>query len=225
MMASVKGLYRFAFNEGLLSHDPTISLRPVRRPRSLPKPLAQESMAQLLDSVMSDDYSGLRDRAILEFLYGTGARVSEVVGLRLGDLDWIEETALLHGKGGKQRLVPLGREVTRSLRSYLQSGRILISTDTHDRVFLNKRGGPLSRQGIDAIIRKRALAAGIPALGLSAHVFRHSCATHMLEHGADIRVVQELLGHASIATTQLYTAVSIPTLRRDYLAAHPRASK
>lgn len=224
-VASVRGWLAYLLDEGYLNLDPSARLKGGRRGRTLPKPLAEEEIITLLDSIPADSGVDLRDRALLELLYGTGARVSEVVGVALSDLDFDEELILLTGKGAKQRLVPLGASLNRALRAYLEPrGRdVLLGSKKSTRVFLNVRGGTLSRQGIDLIIDKRALVVGIDRARISAHVFRHSCATHMLAHGADIRVVQELLGHASIATTQLYTAVSVTTLQREYHRAHPRA--
>ncbi len=224
-MASVRGYFSFIVEDGELSIDPSARLRGGRRGRTLPKPLSEAEVLTLLDSIPADTAVDLRDRALLELLYGTGARVSEVVGLTLSDLDFDEELILLMGKGSKQRLVPIGRALKAALQEYLSPGgrSALLATKKSNSVFLNSRSGPLSRQGIDLIVHKRALTVGIERSKISAHVFRHSCATHMLAHGADIRVVQELLGHASIATTQLYTAVSVSTLQREYLNAHPRA--
>jgi integrase/recombinase XerD len=224
-MSSLRGWFGFLVDEGEISHDPTGRLKPARRSRSLPKPLGEREMTTLLDSLGTQDATALRDRALLELLYGTGARVSEAVGINLEDLDFNEDLILVTGKGSKQRLVPIGATLRTALVDYLEPrGRAqFTSAKRTARLFLNARGGPLSRQGVDLIIHKRALAAGVEAHALSAHVFRHSCATHMLAHGADIRVVQELLGHASIATTQLYTAVSIASLKREYHDAHPRA--
>jgi integrase/recombinase XerD len=196
-----------------------------RRGRSLPKPLDEEEITALLDSIPDATPSDLRDRALLELLYGTGARVSEVVGIDLGDLDFDEQLILVTGKGSKQRLVPMGTALTTALRDYLEPrGRGSFPDARKDaRLFLNARGGALSRQGVDLIIDKRAMPVGIERSRISAHVFRHSCATHMLAHGADIRVVQELLGHVSISTTQIYTAVAVTSLKREYHNAHPRA--
>jgi integrase/recombinase XerD len=224
-MAAVRGLYAYVFDEGRLDVDPAARLKGGRRGRTLPKPLSEREVIALLDSIPRQNAVDLRDRALLELLYGTGARVSEVVGLNLHDLDFDEELILLTGKGSKQRLVPIGRTLKAALQEYLGPGGrgALLSTKKSNRVFLNTRSGPLSRQGIDLVVHKRALIVGIDRKRISAHVFRHSCATHMLAHGADIRVVQELLGHASIATTQLYTAVSVTTLQREYQDAHPRA--
>jgi site-specific recombinase XerD len=224
-VASVRGWFAYLVDEGYLGLDPSARLKGGRRGRTLPKPLAEKEVIRLLDSIPAASGVDLRDRALLELLYDTGARVSEVVGVELSDLDFDEELILVTGKGAKQRLVPIGATLTRALRAYLEpSGRAaLLRSKKSSRVFLNARGGPLTRQGVDLIIHKRALAVGIQRSRISAHVFRHSCATHMLAHGADIRVVQELLGHVSIATTQLYTAVSVTTLQREYHHAHPRA--
>ena len=224
-VASIRGWFAFLVVEGYLAVDPSARLRGGRRGRTLPKPLGEEEVAELLDSIGDDSPSDLRDRALLELLYDTGARVSEVVGIGLGDLDFDEELILLTGKGSKQRLVPMGSTLATVLRRYLgPGGRSSFPQARKDtQLFLNARGGSLSRQGIDLIIDKRALTVGIERSRISAHVFRHSCATHMLAHGADIRVVQELLGHVSISTTQIYTAVAVTSLKREYQNAHPRA--
>jgi integrase/recombinase XerD len=224
-VASVRGWLAYLMDEGHLATDPSARLKGGRRGRTLPKPLGEDEIVKLLDSIPGTSSCDRRDRALLELLYDTGARVSEVVGLTLSDLDFDEELILLTGKGAKQRLVPIGATLTRVLKEYLEPGgrASLVGTKKIANVFLNARGGALSRQGVDLIVHKRSLAVGIERSRISAHVFRHSCATHMLAHGADIRVVQELLGHASIATTQLYTAVSVTTLQREYHHAHPRA--
>lgn len=224
-IASIRGWLQFLFLEKQLSSDPSQRLHASSRRRSLPKPLGEEEVARLIDSIGIETSIDRRDRALLELLYGTGARVSEVVALHLEDLDFDEELIRLTGKGAKQRLVPMGSSLTAALRDYLGSaGRDAIpQVRRTSRVFLNSRGSAISRQGIDLVIDKRALVAGIDRSRVSAHVFRHSCATHMLAHGADIRVVQELLGHASIATTQIYTAVAVSSLKREYANAHPRA--
>lgn len=224
--SSIRSWWGYLVDEGVVGGDPTRLLKASPRGRTLPKPLSEGVIVGLLDGISGEEPSDLRDRALLEFLYGTGARVSEVVGVRLEDLDFDEELIRLMGKGRKQRLVPMGAGVNTSLRRYLAAARPLLAPrSNHHHVFVNQRGGRLSRQGVDLIIRHRALVAGIDRSTISAHVFRHSCATHMLDHGADIRVVQELLGHASIATTQRYTAVSMATLRNAYQEAHPRSSK
>jgi len=224
-VAAVRGWFAYLYDEGHVPLDPGARLKGGRRGRTLPKPLAEEEVVALLDSVPTTSAIDLRDRALLEILYGTGARVSEVAGVELSDLDFDEELILLTGKGSKQRLVPIGSTLKAALLAYLGPGgrSTLAASKRSPKLFLNARAGALTRQGIDLVIHKRALAVGIDRSRISAHVFRHSCATHMLAHGADIRVVQELLGHASIATTQLYTAVSVTTLQREYHHAHPRA--
>jgi integrase/recombinase XerD len=224
-VASIRGWFAYLVVEGHLASDPSARLRGGRRGRSLPKPLDEDEITTLLDSIPDATPTDLRDRALLELLYGTGARVSEVVGIGLGDLDFDEELILVTGKGSKQRLVPMGSTLKIALREYLGArGRSAFPDARKDaRLFLNARGGALSRQGVDLIIDKRALTVGIERSRISAHVFRHSCATHMLAHGADIRVVQELLGHVSISTTQIYTAVAVTSLKREYHNAHPRA--
>jgi site-specific recombinase XerD len=224
-VASIRGWFAYLVVEGHLASDPSVRLRGGRRGRSLPKPLDEDEVTTLLDSIPDATPTDLRDRALLELLYGTGARVSEVVGIGLGDLDFDEELILVTGKGSKQRLVPMGSTLKIALREYLGArGRSAFPDARKDsRLFLNARGGALSRQGVDLIIDKRALTVGIERSRVSAHAFRHSCATHMLAHGADIRVVQELLGHVSISTTQIYTAVAVTSLKREYHNAHPRA--
>ncbi len=224
-LAALRGVLRYLKDEAVVDNDATQGVIGARRPASLPKPLPVATMNRLIDSVNGSTAIDRRDRALLEFLYGTGARVSEVTNVELQNLDFREELVLLTGKGSKQRLVPLGQSVIDALRSYLEpSGRgELANEKSGSALFLNHRGSRLSRQGVDLIIRSRAAAAAIPAAHLSAHVFRHSCATHMLDNGADVRVVQELLGHSSIATTQIYTAVSLTSLRSAYADAHPRA--
>ena len=191
-MSAVRGWFGFMVDEGHLQADPTARLRGGRRGRTLPKPLDEDEVIGLLDSVPSFTPIDIRDRALLELLYGTGARVSEAVGISLEDLDFDEELILVTGKGSKQRLVPMGAALGAALGDYLNAGGRSELPDAHRsaRLFLNSRGGPLSRQGVDLIIHKRALAVGIDRTRISAHVFRHSCATHMLAHGADIRVDQ-----------------------------------
>ena len=222
--ASIRGWERFLVAEGERPSDPSALLGAAKRTSSLPHPMSEESVSSLIAACAGESAIDVRDRALIEFLYGTGARVSEATSLNLIDLDFDEGTVRLLGKGDKQRIAPLGRWVTAALSNYLHHARGLLGRQQHpSRVFLNQRGGPLSRQGVDLIIRKRGLMAGVAGEFLHAHCLRHSCATHMLEHGADIRVVQELLGHSSIATTQVYTRVTMGTLRAAYESAHPRA--
>lgn len=222
--ASIRGWQKYLVLEGERSVDPTALLGAAKRTSQLPHPMSEDAVDRLLAACEGNAPADVRDRALIEFLYGTGARVSEACSLNLIDLDFDEGTVRLLGKGDKQRVAPLGRWVTLALSDYLGSARGWLGSQQHPtRVFVNARGGPLSRQGVDLVIRKRGLMAGVPGEFLHAHCLRHSCATHMLEHGADIRVVQELLGHSSIATTQVYTRVTMGTLRAAYESAHPRA--
>ena len=229
-MTAVRGLHRFLFAEGIARQDPTADIAPAKLPKGLPKALREDEVERLLDAVKDDDAFALRDRAILEVLYGTGMRISECVGLGVDDLDLDGALLRVTGKGNKQRLVPLGRLADAALRAWLSPGgrSELVPKQWKKRsdevaVFLNHRGGRLSRQGIWGVVRKHGLTAGLSDR-LTPHVLRHSCATHMLDHGADIRTVQELLGHTSISTTQLYTKVSTDLLVRSYTNAHPRAT-
>jgi integrase/recombinase XerD len=226
----VRGFHRFLVDEGMASADPTADLEAVALPRRLPKALTEDEVAALLGAVVGDDPATRRDRALVEVLYATGGRISEVVGLDLADLATGEGLVRLYGKGSKERLVPLGRYAEEALSAWLApEGRGRMAPKRWRRrgdaeaVFLNSRGGRLGRQGAFGILRARARAAGLGDR-VSPHVLRHSCATHMLAHGADVRVVQELLGHASVTTTQLYTKVTTEHLRSAYEAAHPRAS-
>jgi integrase/recombinase XerD len=229
-MVAVRSLHRFCVDEGHARTDPTEDVGTPRVPQGLPKALSEEEVERLLASVVGEDAVARRDRAILELLYGTGMRISELVGLSMVDLTVEEGIVRVFGKGSKERIVPLGRYATDALTAWLSpSGRGVVTPHRWARrgdaeaVFLNLRGGRLSRQGAWGIVRHYGDRVGLGER-LSPHVMRHSCATHMLDHGADIRVVQELLGHASIATTQVYTKVSAERLRRAYEAAHPRAT-
>jgi site-specific recombinase XerD len=227
--SSMRGLYGFLADEGGLAMDPMVTSGTISVPARLPKALPEDEVFQLLDGISGDDPLSRRDRALLELLYATGARVSEVVSLNLEDLAYDEGLLRLIGKGDKERLVPVGRSAQRALGAWLAPdgrGRLTegmrLSREDQRAVFLNQRGRRLSRQGAHLVVQRRAAAAGI-AHEVSPHVLRHSCATHMLAHGADVRIVQELLGHASVATTQLYTKVSSEHLVAAYGAAHPRA--
>jgi len=230
-MVSVRSLHRFLVAEGRATADPAADVAPPRVPQGLPKPLAEDEVTMLLDAVVGDGPVERRDRAILELLYGTGMRIGELCGLSHRDLDFDGAVVRVFGKGAKERLVPLGRPARRALSEWLTAGgrpafvppRWARRGDA-EAVFLNQRGGRLSRQGAWAIVRRVGDQVGLGDR-LSPHVLRHSCATHMLDHGADIRVVQELLGHASISTTQVYTKVSTERLRAVYDAAHPRARR
>ena len=224
-LSAVRGLHRFAHREGVVAGDPAREVVPPTPPRRLPKALPVDDVLRLLDSHPGDDPRSLRDRALLELLYSTGARISEVVGLDVDDVDAGERTALLDGKGGKQRLVPVGRPALAALETYLVRARPGLAAKGRGTpaVFLNARGGRLSRQTAWQVLKTAAERAGITAV-VSPHTLRHSFATHLLEGGADVRVVQELLGHASVTTTQVYTLVTVTTLREVYATAHPRAS-
>jgi len=228
-LVAVRGLHRFLVADEVRADDPAADVEIPSVPKGLPKALTLDQVTCLIESVQGDDPVSRRDAALLETLYGTGARISEVVGLSIGDVDLHDGLVRLMGKGSKERIVPLGRMAATAIeRWFAAAGRGALTPDRWARrgdaeaVFLNQRGGRLSRQGAFGVIRKRGAAAGITA-ELSPHVLRHSCATHMLDHGADIRTVQELLGHASISTTQIYTQVSTERLLSVYRSAHPRA--
>jgi integrase/recombinase XerD len=223
-LVAVRGLHRFAVREGLTDVDPAREVRPPAAPRRLPKALGVHDVLRLLDTPGDEGAGALRDRALLEVLYSTGARISEAVGLDLDDIDTHERTVLLDGKGGKQRLVPIGRPALDAVDAYLVRARPGLAAGGRGTpaVFLNKRGGRLSRQSAWQALKVAAERAGI-ASSVSPHTLRHSFATHLLEGGADVRVVQELLGHASVTTTQIYTLVTVNTLREIYATAHPRA--
>lgn len=232
--SAVRGLHRFALREGLAGADPSRDVRPPTPPRRLPRALPVDDVIRLLETAGPITATGddaplaLRDRALLEFLYGTGARISEAVGAAVDDLDTDEGTVLLRGKGGRVRLVPIGGYAVDAVRAYLVRARpgLAAAGRGTPAVFLNARGGALSRQGAWGILRRAADRAGLPVDGpaaVSPHTLRHSYATHLLDGGADVRVVQELLGHASVTTTQVYTLVTVERLREVYATAHPRA--
>jgi len=225
-MSSCRGFFRFMVDERVISLDPSARLPISGRSQSLPRALPESTIDSLISGIQGDNALAIRDRLIIEFLYGTGARVTEMLSSDVQDIDLDEMLIRLMGKGSKQRLVPIGRRLAESLREYLgPRGRQQISTtQSKSRLLLNQRGGALTRHGVNDILLRRARSSGVDTTGLHAHAFRHSCATHMIAHGADIRVVQELLGHSSIATTQRYTSVALTTLRSAYEKSHPRAS-
>ena len=230
LQSSVRGLHRFLVREGREQHDPTGRLRPPKTPQRLPKALSIDQVERLLRAAgpepgeaIPGDEVGLRDRALLELLYATGARVSEAVGL---DVDDVASPGALRvrGKGSKERVVPVGSYAQSALDAYLTRSRPELSRRgrSSPRLFLGARGAPLSRQSAWLVIQAAAERANLQ-VHVSPHTLRHSFATHLLQGGADVRVVQELLGHASVATTQIYTHVTADTLRDVYLTAHPRA--
>ena len=228
-LVAVRGAHRFLVVEEMRPDDPAADVEIPRVPRGLPKALTVGQITALIEGVTGDDPVARRDRAILEVLYGTGARISEIVTLSIGDVDLHDGLVRLMGKGSKERIVPLGRHAANALAAWYEpSGRGAMQPERWARrgdaeaVFLNQRGGRLSRQGSWGVVTARGRAVGLGDK-LTPHVLRHSCATHMLDHGADIRTVQELLGHASISTTQIYTLVSTERLMSVYRSAHPRA--
>ena len=228
-LVAVRGLHRFLADEGTAVADPSTAVEAPRVPSGLPKALSEADVGALLGAVEGNGALARRDRAILELLYGTGLRISELVGLSLGDLDLEGGLLRAYGKGSKERIVPLLGAAAEAVAAWLApAGRDAVMPERWARrgdaeaLFLNARGGRLSRQGAWGVVRAHGEKVGLGGR-LSPHVLRHSCATHLLDHGADIRVVQELLGHASISTTQIYTLVSTERLRAVYQEAHPRA--
>jgi integrase/recombinase XerD len=226
-VVAVRGFHKFCVTDGLAAQDPAAGVRPPAPARRLPKALPLADVESILEAAGSAGTSlALRDRALLEVLYGTGARISEAVGLDVDDLDRVDGTVLLRGKGGKDRLVPVGSYALAAVDAYLTRARPELaavgSSERAGALFLNARGGRLSRQSAWTVLVKAADRAGVTR-DVSPHTLRHSFATHLLEGGADVRVVQELLGHASVTTTQIYTLVTVDNLREVFAAAHPRA--
>lgn len=228
--SSIRMLHRFMVEEGFRSDDPAGLAEGVSKPAGIPKPLSEEEVSSLISSVSGDEPRNLRDRALLEFLYATGARVSEVCGLNLADLDMEASLVRLFGKGAKERVVPFGSVAHAALENWIANGRPGMEPvrwrrrDDSLAVFLGGRGTRLSRQVAFQVVRDAGERAGIDR-EVSPHALRHTCATHLLDHGADLRIVQEMLGHASITTTQVYTRVSQERLWQVYAEAHPRARK
>ena len=226
-LAAVRMMHAYLVSESLRSDDPTLRVDGVKVAAGVPKPLSESEVEALLSAVVGDDAVSARDRAVLEMLYATGARISELCGLNIDDLDRDNRVVRLFGKGSKERLVPYGSVAAVRLDEYLQQ-RFLLEQEywrdhrDRDAVFLTNTGKRLNRQKAWHIVRDAGIASGITET-LSPHTLRHSCATHMLEHGADLRIVQEMLGHATISTTQIYTKVSTEMLWQVYTDAHPRA--
>jgi len=227
-LAAVRMLHRFMVEENARGDDPSADVEGVRVPAGIPHPLSEAEVERLLQAVVATDPPALRDRALLELLYATGARIGEVCGLSLADFDRENRLVRVFGKGAKERVVPFGRAAEAAIDDWLVAGRPHMLPVRWARrgdevaVFLNTRGARLSRQSAWAVVKRYGEQVGL-ADKLSPHVLRHSCATHLLDHGADLRIVQELLGHASISTTQVYTKVSQERLWDVYRQAHPRA--
>jgi integrase/recombinase XerD len=221
--AALRSFYRHLRREELVSEDPTATLSPPAKSRKLPQVLSYAEVNRLLDSASGADPIQLRDRALLEVMYGCGLRASEAVGLEVTDLDLRRGFVRPHGKGSKERMVPVGREAASAVTRYLRSGRPeLVGTKPEGKLFVNFRGGPLTRQGLYKIIQRHAKAAGLEGK-MSPHTLRHTFATHLLSGGCDLRSVQEMLGHADVSTTQLYTHLSGERIKEVYFKAHPRA--
>ena len=224
-VVAVRGFHKFAVSDGLATSDPAASVKPPSPAKRLPKALPLADVEAILEAAGAAGTTlALRDRALLEVLYGTGARISEAVGLDVDDLDTVDGTVLLRGKGSKERLVPVGSYALEAVDAYLVRGRpelVAVGSGTA-ALFLNARGGRLSRQSAWAVLVRAAERAGVTR-DVSPHTLRHSFATHLLDGGADVRVVQELLGHASVTTTQVYTLVTVDNLREVFATAHPRA--
>jgi integrase/recombinase XerD len=222
--ACLRSFYRHLRRSELIHSDPTANVRPPRKGRTLPKVLSYAQVKLLLDSVAGSDPADLRDRALLEVMYGCGLRASETIGLELGSIDLRRGFLRAHGKGSKERIVPLGRQGATAVKRYLRSGRIEMAAPGKDEraLFLNQRGGALTRQGLYKVIQGRARNVGLGDR-MSPHTLRHSFATHLLSGGCDLRSVQEMLGHADVATTQIYTHLSADRIKEVYFDTHPRA--
>jgi integrase/recombinase XerD len=222
--ACMRSFYRHLRREGLRESDPTATLSAPRRSRKLPQVLTRGEIEKLLSQPRGTEPASLRDRALLELMYACGLRASEAIGLELTDVDLDERVLRARGKGSKERVVPIGQAAARALSVYLERGRpALVKGAPEPHLFVNFRGGPLTRQGLYKIVRRRAAAAGL-ADRMSPHTLRHTFATHLLAGGCDLRSVQEMLGHADVSTTQLYTHLSSERLKDVYFRAHPRAT-
>ena len=222
-LSAVRRFYRLQLERALVREDPTLRVRPPKRPRRLPKNLSEAKVEALLAAPDPGTTLGLRDRAMLETLYATGLRVSELVGLKRSQVALDAGVVRVMGKGSKERLVPLGEEAIVWLKRWLRDARPALAGESKsDHVFVTARGGPLTRQGFWVLVKRHAVKAGIASTALSPHVLRHAFATHLLNHGADLRVVQLLLGHADITTTTIYTHVARERLKRLHAEHHPR---
>jgi integrase/recombinase XerD len=224
-VACLRSFYRHLRRESAIEHDPTAELRGPRKTQRLPRVLSREEVAALLAQPRGGDPRALRDRALLEVMYACGLRASEAIGLELADVDLEEGLLCARGKGSKERLVPIGRQAVAALLAYCRGGRpLLLSGRPETRLFLNRRGSGLTRQGLYKIVQGHARGAGLQEK-MSPHTLRHSFATHLLAGGCDLRSLQEMLGHADLATTQVYTHLSAERLKVAYFSAHPRASR
>ena len=222
--ACLRSFYRHLRREELIEDDPTATVTPPQKSRKLPQVLSHAEVTRLLDSARGADAIELRDRALLEVMYGCGLRASEAIGLEIGDVDMRRGFVRPHGKGSKERIVPLGSQASRAISRYLRQGRPeLVGAKVERKLFVNFRGGSLTRQGLYKIIQRHAKEAGLEGR-MSPHTLRHTFATHLLSGGCDLRSVQEMLGHADVATTQLYTHLSRERIKEVYFRAHPRAT-
>jgi integrase/recombinase XerD len=226
-LACLRSFYRYLRRDGVIAHDPTADLRGPRKQQRLPRVLTRDEVARLLAQPRGTEPLSLRDRALLELMYACGLRASEAVGLELADVDLEEGLLCARGKGSKERIVPVGRQAVAALLAYRRGGRPMLLANgparPQSRVFLNSRGGALTRQGLYKIVQGHAARAGLSDR-MSPHTLRHSFATHLLAGGCDLRSLQEMLGHADLATTQVYTHLSAERLKQAYFSAHPRAS-
>jgi integrase/recombinase XerD len=222
--ACLRSFYRHLRREELMADDPTATVSPPQKSRKLPHVLSHAEVNRLLESARGADPVELRDRALLEVMYGCGLRASEAIGLEIGDVDMRRGFVRARGKGSKERIVPLGSQASRAISRYLRRGRPeLVGERLERKLFVNFRGGALTRQGLYKIIQRHAKAAGLDSK-MSPHTLRHTFATHLLSGGCDLRSVQEMLGHADVATTQLYTHLSRERIKEVYFRAHPRAT-
>jgi integrase/recombinase XerD len=223
--ACLRSFYRHLRREGVLDRDPTADLRAPRKSQRLPQVLTRDEVSRLLGAPRGTDPPALRDRALLELMYACGLRASEAIGLDVRDVDLQAGVLRARGKGSKERIVPVGREAISATRAYLDRGRpALVGLRDEPRLFVNRRGTGLTRQGLYKIVQRHARAVGLDER-MSPHTLRHTFATHLLAGGCDLRALQEMLGHADIATTQIYTHLSAQRLKEAYFSAHPRATK
>jgi integrase/recombinase XerD len=224
-VAALRSFYRHLRREGTLEHDPTAEVRGPRKTRTLPRVLSREEVTRLLAEPRGADPRAVRDRALLEVMYACGLRASEAIALELADVDLEEGVLCARGKGTKERIVPIGRQAVAALRAYCRSGRPeLLGAGAESRLFLNRRGTRLTRQGLYKIVQGHARRVGLEEK-MSPHTLRHTFATHLLAGGCDLRSLQEMLGHADLATTQVYTHLSAERLKDAYFSAHPRATR